>query len=504
MTRLAAVSRKLWSGLIKERPPIGALARRPYYRWLVVGTVCIGAFMGQVDASIAQLVLPVLEHDFRQPLSAISWVAVAYTLTLAVLLPIFGRLADLYGRKMLYTTGFLLFILGSGLCGAASDLPFLVGFRVFQAVGAALLQTNSIAIVVTAAGERYRGRAIGLQAAAQAVGLSAGPAIGGLLIHALSWRWVFWINVPFGLLGAVLGWLVLPPTAVPAGERHFDWAGALFLAPALTALILLINQGQEWGALSAAFVCCALAPALLLPLFVWWERRQRAPLIDPGLFRRPAFRAGNLAGLFSYAMLFGMFFLMPFVFERAYHEGPLAAGLRLVVIPAALGLLSPVSGALYDRAGPRRLTVTGMALSLGAFVLLAFTMTGTARSLPPIMAALALFGAGQGLFTPPNNSSVMAAAPAERVGQAGGILNVTRSFGTSLGVAAAAAVLAWRLAVMTGRAGDTLHAPPPALLAAVRYVLAMFALFALAAGLLSWVRPHGQGDRAGRGEGPAP
>ena len=495
--RFSVTAGRVWRDILEEHPPARLVARRPYYRWLVVGTVCIGAFMGQLDASIAQLVLPVLERDFHHDLGLISWVAIAYTLTLTVLLPVFGRLADVYGRKTLYTVGFLLFVLGSGLCGVALDLPFLIGCRVFQAVGAALLQTNSMAIVVSAAGRHDRGRAIGLQSAAQAVGLSAGPAIGGLLIHTLSWRWVFWINAPIGLLGAVVGWFVLPQTKARADDQQFDWGGALLLAPALTALVLAINQGHAWGVRSPAFLCCALAPPLLLPLFIWWESRRCAPLLDTRLFRQHAFWAGNLAGLLSYAMLFGVFFLMPFVSERAYHEGALTAGLRLMVVPAFIGLLSPVSGALYDRIGPLPLATGGMVLSFTGFVWLAIALQPGQASQLPLTLALSLFGVGQGLFTSPNNSSVIAAVPEHGVGQAGGVLNVTRSFGTSVGVAAAAAVLAWRLGAATGRIGDSMHASPEALLTAARYVLGMFAIFALIAATLSWMRPHGERTRSG-------
>jgi len=355
--------------------------------------------------------------------------------------------------------------------------------------------------VVTAAGDKHRGRAIGLQAAAQAVGLSAGPALGGLLIHALSWRWVFWINVPVGLLGAVIGWFVLPQTGAVVVEEQFDWRGMLLLAPALTALVLAIDQGHAWGFQSPALISCFLAAGLLSLLFLWWERRQRTPLLDLVLFRQHAFWAGNLAGLLSYAMLFGMFFLLPFVFERAYHDDPLAAGLRLMVIPVGLGLLSPLAGALFDKLGPRLLTCTGMALSLAAFIWFIFAAAPGAASLLPLTAALALFGVGQGLFTSPNNSAIMASAPAADVGQAGGILNVTRSFGTSVGVAAAAAVLSWRLGVITGRTGDTLHASPAALLAAAHVVLAMFAVFALIAGALSFIRPHHHPRHAEADEG---
>ncbi|HEV7216463.1 MAG TPA: MFS transporter, partial [Chloroflexota bacterium] len=190
---------------LEEPAPLPWIASRPYYAWLVVGTVCIGAFMGQLDASIAQLVLPTLETVFVAPLSSVEWVALAYLLSLAALLAPVGRLADIAGRKLLYTLGFFVFVVGSALCGAAPNLPVLLGSRVLQAVGAAFLQANSVAIVTAAAGPGRRGKAIGIQGTAQAIGLSVGPALGGLLISAFGWRWVFFINVPAGIVGIVAG-----------------------------------------------------------------------------------------------------------------------------------------------------------------------------------------------------------------------------------------------------------------------------------------------------------
>jgi EmrB/QacA subfamily drug resistance transporter len=381
------------------------------------------------------------------------------------------------------------FIFGSGMCGAAQNLDLLVGFRALQAIGAALMQANSITIVVVAAGRRRRGWAIGLQASAQAIGLSVGPALGGLLIHALSWRWVFWINVPIGLVGAGIGWLVLPRMRVYPDDRRFDWGGVVLLAPTLTAFVLAINQGHMWGIQSPAFISCILVVFLLLPLLFWWEGRQRSPLLDFALLRRRVFWAGNLAGLLSYATLFGIFFLMPFVFERAFGESALSAGLQLMVIPVALGIMSPASGALYDRLDSRPLTVAGMALVLCACIWLAIEMGTEAPGTLPVTAALALFGIGQGLFTSPNNSAVMASPPEEEIGQAGGVLNVTRSFGTSIGVAASAALFSWRLRE-TGSL-STMSASPDELVSAARYVLAMFAAFALIAFALSWMHPLG-------------
>jgi MFS family permease len=361
----------------REPPPAPVIARSRHYMWFVVGTVCIGAFMGQLDASIAQLVLPTLERLFHARLSLVSWVALAYLLALAGTLPIFGRLADMFGRKLLYTGGFVVFIAGSALAGFAPTLIFLIGARVFQAIGAGLLQANSVAIITAAAGPARRGRAIGVQGAAQAIGLSTGPALGGLLIQSLGWRWVFWIN-------------------------------------------------------------------------------------------------------------FGLFFLMPFALERGRGASPLVAGLLLTVIPVALGVVAPLSGALSDRIGARPLTVAGMLLAAGALVGLALEAHHV--TLLPLLLALAAFGVGQGLFTAPNNSAIMGAAPSERLGVAGGVLNLTRSLGTSLGVAVASAVLSWRLAVWAGAPESTAQAPPGVLLNGIHDTLLLFAALAVVAAAVSLVR----------------
>ena len=208
-----------------EPVPAEFIVRRSYYPWLVVGTTCIAAFIGQLDASIVQLTLPTLEHDFVARLSVVSWVAIAYQLGFASSLPVFARLAEIAGRKVMYLTGFVLFTLASALCGLASDLPQLVAFRVLQGIGGAMLGANSIVILVKAAGHGRQGRAMGIFAAAQAVGVSMGPLAGGVLLAALGWRWVFWVNLPFGLAAAVIGWLVIPRTTDLGSDRRFDWLG---------------------------------------------------------------------------------------------------------------------------------------------------------------------------------------------------------------------------------------------------------------------------------------
>jgi predicted MFS family arabinose efflux permease len=254
--------------------------------------------------------------------------------------------------------------------------------------------------------------------------------------------------------------------------------------------MMVLNEAHAWGVTSPALVGCALLAVILLTLFVRTERRAAAPLVDLALFRQSAFSIGNVASFMSYAALFGIFFLMPFVFVRVYQDSALAAGLRLSIVPVMLGAISPIGGVLYDRLGARIVTVSGMLLCIVGLALL-FTMAdGTQGSLPFVMLALAVFGVGQGLFTPPNNSAIMAAAPTNQTGEAGSLLNVTRYFGIGFGIATASSLLSWRLEVLTGLGDDTIHVAALALLSASRDVMLLLAGFATVAGAVSLVRPR--------------
>jgi EmrB/QacA subfamily drug resistance transporter len=461
---------------------------------LVVGTVCIGALLGQLDASIAGLVLPTLEEVFHVPVASVEWVAIAYLLTLAALVVPFGRLADMVGRKLLYVYGFLVFIAGSALCGFAPTLGWLVAFRVLQAVGAAMLQANSVAIIAAASRPRELGKAIGIQGAAQAVGLAVGPSVGGMLIAMAGWRWVFLIAVPFGLAGALLGWLVLPQST-PASARsghaavrreRFDWLGAALFAVAIVAALVALTYANSWGLTSTRFVAVGALAGIALAVFLAVERRAAHPLVDLSLFRRRLFSAGITAGLLSYAVLFGALFLVPFYLERILGHTPNEAGLLLSPVPVALGVVAPLSGVVTDRLGSRLPTVVGMVLAgLALAGLAAFALV----PLPMIVVLLGALGIGLGLFTPPNNSAIMSSAPSHRLGVAGGILNMTRSLGTSLGVALTGAILAAFLAAETGtHVEGTVNLAPATLAPAFRATALFLAVLAALAAVISLAR----------------
>lgn len=422
-----------WRRLVVEprRPEIVRTSTKA--PWLAVATVCIGAFMGQLDASIVTLAFPTLRHDFAAPLGSVQWVGQAYLLTLIGLLTAVGRYADMVGRKLLYTYGFVIFVIGSALCGLAPSLSALIGFRVLQGVGAAMFQANSVAIILGVMPKARLGRAIGVQGAAQALGLALGPAVGGLLIGLGGWRLIFFVNVPVGTAGIALAWLLIPRSRHLTGRARFDWVGLGLFLPAVAGLLLAISYGPRDGWASPTDLGLFAASLSLGVSFVTWERRTVAPMLDLRLFSRLAFSAGIGSGLLSYLVLFGTLTVVPFYLEIAHHQGSGTAGIELLLLPLGLGVTAPIAGRLAERTGARPLTAGGMATVAAMLAL----CTVLHDQLGLLLAALAVAGVGLGAFTPPNNAAIMGAAPRDQSGMAGGLLNMTRGLGTSLGLAVA-------------------------------------------------------------------
>lgn len=394
--------------------------------------------MGQLDASIVSLAFPTLGRHFHAGLGSVQWVGLSYLVVLVALVPAVGRLADMVGRKLLYTYGFCVFIAGSALCAIAPSLGYLDGFRGVQALGAAMLQANSVAIVALAVPRARLGRAIGIQGAAQALGLSLGPAVGGALIAAGGWRLIFIVNVPIGVIGAAAGWFLIPRSRDLRKRVPFDWLGFATFVPALAGLLIAISLGNELGWASGPVIAAVLTAIICALCFVWVERTVDAPMIDLRLFRAMPFSTGVSSGLLAYLVLFGTLFATPFLLESSLGLSPAIAGLSLAALPVSLGAAAPFGGHLADSFGPRGVTVTGLLLAAGALVVLA----AYHRSTAPIVGGLALLGVGIGLFTPANNASVMAAAPRRQAGEASGIVNMTRGLGMSFGLAVVGLIFA--------------------------------------------------------------
>jgi MFS family permease len=377
--------------LLREPPRPERIRESPRARWYVVGAVCVGAFMGQLDVSIVTLALPHIGASLNASAGEVRWVSLSYLLVLACTLIPVGRLADRLGRKLLYTQGFAVFTVGSLLCGLAPNLGWLIAARVLQALGAALLQANSIALITQSLPRQSLARGLGVQGAAQAIGLALGPAIGGLLIALGGWRLIFFVNLPAGVLGIVLARLLLPRSRNVRGELH-ETAGQNQLA-----------HERRHGALTTSF-------------------------------DRPVLALGLASAMASYTVMFGVLYVVPYYLAAA-HTPVALAGLELAALPLALGVAAPLAGRLSERFGTR--AITGGGLLLAALGLVALALRHTGAGLP---IGLALVGAGLGAFTPVNNATVMRTGPRSRAGILSGVLNTTRTLGTALGVAIAGAL----------------------------------------------------------------
>ena len=422
-------SHTLTMALTTERPRPRRIREAPNGWWLAIATVCFGAFMGQLDASIATLTYPALSDEFHAPTAAVSWVSLGYLLVLIALLVPVGRFSDAHGRKLCYLYGFLVFTAASAACGFAPSLAALVVFRLFQAFGAALLQANSVALVTTSAPRDRMRAALGVQAGAQALGLALGPAVGGVIVSTVGWRWVFLVNVPVGLVAVVAGYYLLPRTRTKAGTDSFDWPGLALLALSSTALLLGISGGSGLGlpgyATTLLFVLATGAG------YCFWRRISAAanPLVDPLLLRIGKIAKGLIGALGGYLVLFGPLVLVPDVlgFHQSARAGLILTALPLGFAGAALGANAVLPPSWTDR----RRALLGSAIALVALlglIPMPFTPAGQ-------MPLLALLGLGLGTFTPANNTIVMGAIPARAAGTGGGLVNMTRGLGTALGVA---------------------------------------------------------------------
>lgn len=414
----------LWT----ETPRPQLVREHRHAGWLAVVTVCFGAFMGQLDASIVTLTFPALQRRFGAGLAAVQWVSLAYLLVLVALVVAAGRLADAAGRKLVYLQGFVVFTVASAACGLAPSLGALVAFRIVQAVGAAMLQANSVALVVTSVPREKMRAALGVQAAAQALGLALGPTAGGLLVASVGWRWVFLVNVPVGIAAVIAGRFLLPRTRQRTTATSFDWPGLALLAAFTITLLLAISGASGLampqavtGVLAVAAVCSAAGFGVRI-------RRARHPLVEPSLLARSPVAIGLGGALCGYLVLFAPLTLFP----QIYAGRGVTAGLVLTALPAGFAAAA-LAG---DRLLPRRWG--SRARATGAGLLCAAAACGLALgSGSPVLSAvlLAILGTGLGVFIPANNASVMGAVPADRSGMGSGLVNMSRGLGTALGVA---------------------------------------------------------------------
>jgi EmrB/QacA subfamily drug resistance transporter len=414
-------------------------------KWWTLVAVSFGLFMIMLDNTVVNVALPSIRADLGISISELEWVVNAYALTFGVLLLTGGKLADLLGRRRIFIAGLVIFTAASLWCGLADSAGSLIAARSVQGVGAALLNPATLSIITATFPPRQRGTAIGIWAGVSALSLAIGPMVGGILTERISWSWIFFVNIPVGILAIVAARLLVDETKDTSQEQRLDLPGLATSAVGLFALTyaLIETNTHAWG--SARVLGLLGIAVLALAAFVVLELRQRAPMLDLSLFRNPTFSGANAAmGLVGLAM-FGVFFYNSLFIQNILGYSAIQTGATFLPMTVLIILVAPVAGRLTDRVGPRWLMGSG--LTLLTVSLLLFGTLDESSTFWAILPGLLVGGVGMGITMAPTTAAAMSSVPVDKAGVGSAVINSMRQVGGSLGIAAMGTVIATSVTV---------------------------------------------------------
>jgi EmrB/QacA subfamily drug resistance transporter len=456
-------------------------------KWWTLAAVSVGLFMIMLDNTVVNVALPSIQRDLGVGLSELEWIVSGYALTFAALMLIGGKLADAYGRRLIFVVGIVVFTLASLLCGLATSGEMLIAARILQGAGAALMSPATLSIIAATFPPRQRGTAIGIWAGVSALALAIGPLIGGLLTEHASWNWIFFVNVPVGILGVVASFLLIDESRDSTHER-LDLPGLATSAIGLFTLTYGLIEANAYGWGSARIVGAFVVSAVALVAFVQLERHQRAPMLDLTLFRNRTYVGANLVTLLVALAMFGVFFFVSLFVQNVLGYSAVEAGATFLPMTILVIIVAPIAGRVSDRFGSRWLMTGGMLL-LGC-QLLSFSQLDQEATFWTLLPGLVLGGVGMSMTMTPSAAAATRAVPVEKAGVGSAVLNACRQVGGSVGIALMGAIMAAQL-TEPPTAASFLRGFERALLTAAGIAFAG----AIVAALL--VRPH---DRSGRAE----
>jgi EmrB/QacA subfamily drug resistance transporter len=409
-------------------------------KWWTLGAVAVGLFMIMLDNTVVNVAVPSIQRDLGVGLSELQWIVTGYALSFAALMLTGGKLADMFGRRRIFVTGIVIFTIASLFCGLADTGQSLIGWRIVQGVGAALMNPATLAIISATFPPRQRGMAIGIWAGVSALALAIGPLVGGLLTEHLSWSWVFFVNVPVGVLGVAASYLLIDESRDMSEEQRLDLAGLVTSGLGLFALTYGLIEANTYGWSSARIVGSFVAAAVLLGSFVILELRQRVPMLDLTLFRNGTFAGANVVILMVGLAMFGVFFFVSLYMQNILGFSAVQAGAAFLPMTVLIILVAPVAGKLSDRIGSRWLMTGGMTL-LG-IQLLYYSTLGTTANFWDLLPALLIGGVGMSLTMTPSAAAIIGSVPTDKAGVGSAVMNSMRQVGGSIGVALIGAIIA--------------------------------------------------------------
>jgi EmrB/QacA subfamily drug resistance transporter len=407
-------------------------------KWWTLAAMCFALFMIMLDNTVVNVALPSIQDDLGASLSGLEWTVNAYTLSFAVLLVTGGRLGDIFGRRRMFLFGVVVFAISSAAIGLAPSQHWLVAGRAVQGIGAAFMMPGTLSIISNTFPPHERGRAIGTWAGVSALALALGPVVGGALAEHVSWRAIFFLNLPVAAGAVAVTLFATRESYDRTVSKAVDYAGIAAISIGLTSLVLALVEGNSWGWGSPGILALFGTAALGLMAFVWVELHGRSPMIEFEYFRSRSFLGANaVAFIVSFAML-AMFFFMALYMQNILGYSPLEAGIRFLPSTVVIIFVAPIAGRLADRIGPRPLMAAGLALAAVALFMQSRVTPETTYG--DLLASFSIMGLGIGLTMSPMSTAAMNAVTPDKAGAASGILSTFRMVGGTFGVAAIGAL----------------------------------------------------------------
>ncbi|MEK4294320.1 MFS transporter [Paenibacillus sp. FSL R5-0914] len=416
-------------------------------RWMILIVLNIFTFMSTLDGSIVNIALPELSKQLKLPMAQIEWVTTGYLMAICAAILFFGKLGDIVGKIRIFKIGTIVFVIGSMLCGFSLSLPALLASRVIQAIGASMTMANSQGIVTDIFPANERGKALGFIGTFVSLGSIAGPSLGGIMVSTLGWEYIFWVNIPIGVIAILLGWKVLPKDLTRT-KSTIDVPGSLLFAIFIISLFAGLLLGQQLGYGDSLIVTSLIVAIASFIAFLWTELRRKEPLLQLSLFKNPLFSLSILCGFLVFTANFCFNIIAPFYAQNMLNLSPFEAGFLLMLLPICMVVVAPISGALSDKIGSEFLTFAGLVVMVIAQFGLAELHEGSSVVLVGVW--IAMLGIGSGLFQSPNNSLVMSKVPRTQLGSAGSVNSLVRNVGMVVGITIATTIL---FHVMSSEAG---------------------------------------------------
>jgi len=414
------------------------MRKKVEYKWIALSCTSIGALFSVLSSTILIIALPEIMKDLKTSMALIMWIVMIYMFVLTIFVPLVGRLADMIGRKKLYVSGFIVFMLGSLLCGLSRSGWQLLSFRFVQSVGGVLLESSSVPIVADAFPKRELGKALGINGTVISVAAIIGPILGGALI-AVGWRFIFFINIPIGIVGTVWAWVQLKEINIMPKQQKFDFKGTILFSVGILAFLLALTFGGSMGWLNIITIILFACAVLFITLFIFVENKVVHPMLDLRLFKTRILAYAYTSNLLNGIARGSVTLLLVFYFQGIKGIDPIISGMLLAPFAASLMIMSPISGWLSDRYGSRQLSSIGLLIS--AIGLLGMVRIKASTTILELIIWMIIMGIGTGMFFAPNTNSIMSAVPIERRGIAAGVRIMMLNAGNIISIGLALAIL---------------------------------------------------------------